>query len=122
MNTLRRYIFWTYERGSMHYDIMVTLILAFIFIAPHYINFNDKPVTNVPLRSSEVLVKSADINGNFVFEVRASDLNGATTDFGLRTALLRVIEPIAGAVNLVSYTPVTDPKGNIVAYDATVTR
>ena len=28
------YIFWTYERGSFHYDVMVTLILAFIFLIP----------------------------------------------------------------------------------------
>ena len=28
--TLKGYLFWTYTRGSFHYDIMVTLILAFI--------------------------------------------------------------------------------------------
>ena len=27
---LRSYIFWTYERGSLHYDVMVTLILLFL--------------------------------------------------------------------------------------------
>ena len=27
--TLRSYIFWTYERGSFHYDVMVTPILIF---------------------------------------------------------------------------------------------
>ena len=41
--TLKGYLFWTYTRGSFHYDVMVTLILAFIFIAPHYIDFKDKP-------------------------------------------------------------------------------
>ena len=38
MNKLRRvlggYFWWTYPRGSVPYDIMVTLILAFIFLAP----------------------------------------------------------------------------------------
>ena len=24
---IRSYFFWTYERGSFHYDVMVTLIL-----------------------------------------------------------------------------------------------
>jgi len=37
MRILRSYFFWTYERGSFHYDVMVTLILAFIFITPHVI-------------------------------------------------------------------------------------
>ncbi|EQD43830.1 hypothetical protein B1A_15449, partial [mine drainage metagenome] len=31
---LRSYIFWTYQRGSAHYDVMVTLILLFIFVSP----------------------------------------------------------------------------------------
>ena len=32
--TIRGYILWSYERGSLHYDIMVTLILLFIFVSP----------------------------------------------------------------------------------------
>ena len=28
--TIRGYILWQYERGTLHYDIMVTLILIFI--------------------------------------------------------------------------------------------
>ena len=46
--TIKRYIWWTYERGSVPYDIMVTLILAFIFITPLFLNFKDKPVERVP--------------------------------------------------------------------------
>jgi len=43
MNTIKRYIWWTYERGSFHYDVMVTIILLFIFLAPRMIDFRDKP-------------------------------------------------------------------------------
>jgi hypothetical protein len=46
--TIRGYILWSYERGSLHYDIMVTLILIFVFVSPIYINFNDKPVERNP--------------------------------------------------------------------------
>ena len=46
---LRSYIFWAYERGSVHYDVMVTAILLFMFVSPHFINYNDKPVETVPL-------------------------------------------------------------------------
>ena len=28
--TIRGYILWSYERGSLHYDVMVTLILLFV--------------------------------------------------------------------------------------------
>jgi hypothetical protein len=41
--TIKGYIWWTYERGSFHYDVMVTVILLFIFLAPRVIDFRDKP-------------------------------------------------------------------------------
>ena len=46
---IRNYIFWAYERGSFHYDIMVTAILVFMFVSPHIIDFKDKPVETVAL-------------------------------------------------------------------------
>ena len=56
---LRSYVFWTYERGSFHYDVMVTLILAFLFLAPRVIDFKDRPVETFALHASEVLVREA---------------------------------------------------------------
>lgn len=122
MNTLRSYFWWTHERGSLHYDIMVTLILAFLFVGPHFIDFKDKPAPPVALHSSEVLVKHAD-GSAMTFEVRAADLGNAQSDADLRASLKSVIEPIAGgAVIIDSYKPVIDVHGNTVAYDATVSR
>jgi hypothetical protein len=125
MNLISKYIFWTYERGSLHFDIMVTLILAFLFISPRFIDFRDKPVTEIPLHASEVLVReqgSSGTDARFIYEIRAEDLHGASGDEGLRAAILNVIEPISGSVTLVKYAPVADSKGKVVAYDATVLR
>ncbi len=100
---LKSYIFWTYERGSFHYDIMVTLILIFMFLAPRFIDFKDKPVETVALHASEVLVKEAGTSGDssrFMYQVRADDMHGAATDSERRAAILRVIEPISGEVEL----------------------
>jgi hypothetical protein len=33
--TLKKILFWSYERGSWQYDVMCVLILAFIFLAPN---------------------------------------------------------------------------------------
>jgi hypothetical protein len=33
--TLKKTLFWSYERGSWQYDIMCVLILVFIFFAPN---------------------------------------------------------------------------------------
>ena len=124
MKLLRNYIFWTYERGSFHYDVMVTLILIFLFVSPRFIDYKDKPLLITPLRHSEVLVKEQKDTGDeptFVYEIRVDDLKGAKTDSEMREAIMNVVEPIAGDATLVKYAPVVDGKGRIVAYDATVT-
>jgi len=38
---LKSYFYWTYARGSFHYDVLVTLILLFVFITPHLWNYGD---------------------------------------------------------------------------------
>lgn len=42
MQTLRRLIFWEFKRTSWQWDIIVTLILAFIFLTPREV-FRDQP-------------------------------------------------------------------------------
>ena len=122
---LRNYLFWTYERGSFHYDVMVTLILLFLFLGPRFIDFKDKPVETVALQSSEVLVKEAgtsDQGSLFIYQVRAEDMHGATTDSDRRAAILRVVEPISGEVTLQRYEPVHDTHGKVIAWNAWVLR
>ena len=133
LKLLRSYLFWTYERGSFHYDVMVTLILLFLFLSPRVINYNDKPVETVALKASEVLVKEAGRSGSnsrFLFEIRAGQdgakpPDGPTpsqTDDERRAAILRVVEPISGAVTIERYEPILDSRGKVVAYNAWVLR
>jgi hypothetical protein len=122
---IRNYIFWAYERGSFHYDVMVTAILIFMFVSPHLIDFKDKPVETVALHASEVLVREAGTSGGssrFIYQVRADDMSGARTDPERRAAILRVIEPVSGEVSLERYEPIRDAQGKIVAYNAWVLR
>jgi hypothetical protein len=122
---IRNYIFWAYERGSFHYDIMVTAILIFMFVSPHFIDFKDKPVETVALHASEVLVKEAGVSGSssrFMYQIRADDMGGAKTDTERRAAILRVVEPISGEVSLQRYEAVHDTQGHIIAYNAWVLR
>src|ERR1700749_478423 len=118
---IRSYVFWAYERGSVHYDVLVTAILVFMFVSPHFIDFKDKPVETVALHASEVLVREAGVSGNssrFIYQVRADDMSGASTDIERRAAILRVIEPISGEVSLERYEPVRDVQGKVIAYNA----
>jgi hypothetical protein len=122
---IRNYIFWAYERGSFHYDVMVTAILVFMFVSPHFIDFKDKPVETVALHASEVLVKEAGSSGSssrFIYQIRADEMGGAATDAERRAAILRVVEPISGEVSLERYEVVRDTQGRIIAYNAWVLR
>ncbi len=42
LRSLKRFILWDYPRGGLQYDIMVALILAFIFLTPREF-FRDQP-------------------------------------------------------------------------------
>ncbi len=111
--TIRGYILWQYERGTLHYDIMVTLILIFIFFSPRVINFNDKPVSRNP-HPTEVVVRS-DAEGRLVYQVSANAVSPGD-EHAVREQLLRIIEPISGAVSILSYEPVSDGKGTVQSY------
>lgn len=128
LKLLRSYLFWTYERGSLHYDVMVTLILIFMFVTPHFVNFNDRPVETVALHSSEVLVREAGHSGQsarFIYQIRADHLSamgGNRSEGERQAAILRAIEPISGEVTLERYEEVRDANGSVVAYNAWVLR
>jgi hypothetical protein len=111
--TIRSYILWQHERGTLHYDIMVTLILIFVFFSPRVINFNDKPISRNP-HPTEVVVTS-DVEGHLLYQIGANAVTDGDDQL-VRDQLLRIIEPISGAVSIVSYEPVKDLKGKVQSY------
>jgi hypothetical protein len=118
--TIRSYILWQHERGTLHYDIMVTLILIFVFLSPRVINFNDKPRPLNPHPTGGVLVTS-DGAGGLVYQIDGSSVSPGD-ETALRTEFLRVIQPISGDVSIVRYEPVSDRKGNVQGYRVWVKR
>lgn len=52
--TLKKTLFWSYDRGSWQYDVMCVLILTFIFLTPNRI-------FQRALSAAPVIVRSADI-------------------------------------------------------------
>jgi hypothetical protein len=117
--TIRGYILWQYERGTLHYDIMVTLILIFIFFSPRVINFNDKPVARNS-HPTDVVV-TTDGEGRLIYQIEASAVSPGN-DAGIRDQLLRIIEPISGAVSIISYEAVDNGKGKVQSYKVLVKR
>jgi hypothetical protein len=111
--TIRGYILWQHERGTLHYDIMVTLIIIFVLFSPTVINFNDKPIGRNP-HPTEVVV-STDAEGRLYYQVAASAVKPGDAA-AVRDQVLQIIEPISGAVSILSCEPVLDNQGKVQNY------
>jgi hypothetical protein len=112
---LKSYFYWTYPRGCFHYDIMVTLILLFIFITPHYWNFGDRPSpSGGPLHPIQVVGSGG---RGFIVTVQAVDvsldLKTTASNMAVKKALRKAIEPVTGDAVAVEYWETKqDPQGN----------
>lgn len=117
--TIRGYILWSYERGTLHYDVMVTLILLFVFLSPRWINFNDKPVERNPHPTGVVVLP--DPQGGFIYQIEASAVKGKG-DQEIRDELRQIVEPISGAITITRYEVIRDRRGRIQSYKVWVER
>ena len=117
--TIKGYLFWTYERGSFHYDVMVTVILLFIFIAPRFIDFKDQPAEQV--RHQNGIVVTQDDGHGMVYQVDASMVD-AQDEGMVRQNFARVLAPVTGPAKVERVEAVRDSSGRIVAYRAWVHR
>lgn len=115
--TLKSYFYWTYPRGSFHYDVMVTLILAFIFITPHLWDYGDKPT--LLAGPSQPVIVTGDGDHGLIITVQASDVNvpAEAPESAIRKSLRIAIEPIAGdAVTVTRWQLQRDRNSNPVAW------
>lgn len=115
--TLKSYFYWTYPRGSFHYDVMVTLILAFIFITPHLWDYGDKPT--MLAGPSQPVIVTGDGDHGLIITVQASDVNvpAEAPESEVRKALRLAIEPISGdAVTVTRWELQRDRNSNPVAW------
>lgn len=112
---LRSYFYWTYPRGNIHYDVMVTIILLFIFVTPQFWDFGDKP-SRAPGPSHPIQVAS---DGARALLVTISDIDVKApphaSDREMRRVLRKAIEPVTGdAVTVLRWETATDMQGNRV--------
>ena len=108
-----RGFFWTYERGTWQYDIMVALILAFVFLTPRHW-FHDQPASP-PAISGVVLLRN-DAAGK-VYRLRASLLDIQTDDTVIQSAR-RVLRAFTGKpVEVTRIEAVErDAQGQVISY------
>lgn len=110
--TLKSYVWWTHERGSVHYDVMVTLILAFVFLTPRWISYGDRPKPDWPANEIRASVNPA---GGMIYEVPVELIHApsaAPTD----QELAQAIAPTAGPVQIDRKEAVKEIGGGLVAW------
>ena len=111
---IKSYLFWTYPRGSFHYDVMVTLILVFLFVSPRLINYRDRPQETLT-STKDVLVR-ANGPGAWTYLIGADQLADTSNDEKLRAELLQHIQAISGNVQMDRYQGQKDASGHVTTY------
>jgi hypothetical protein len=109
---LKRFILWDFKRGSWQYDVMVSVILVFIFATPHDW-FSDQP--RIP-RVSTIAMLPSD-NGSSPFYVDAKMLDGIPEN--LRVAkLTRLLQSGTSdrALRVIRLEPILDSEGELQGY------
>ena len=106
---LSKLIFWEFPRGSAHYDIVVALILAFIFLTPREM-FRDQP------RASSIVMLPAQqgflLEPGLLSGVAAPDQPGRATalvqDRFKAHAIVTRVEPVYDEGELTGYMAFTE--------------
>ena len=120
-----RLVFWSYERGSLPYDVMVIVILLFVLLTPRGW-YHDQPKLAVRAAPNQIRLVGVDpASQTEIFRVDAALLDPAhrAPQFEQEThALLsRNVSSLRGQVfHVVQIQPVHAEDGTIICYDVRI--
>jgi hypothetical protein len=108
IRSIGSFIFWSYERGTWQYDLMVALVLAFVFLTPRSI-LHDRPQ---PSPGQVIEVWEARGHG---YVIEASVLAGSARS--LQRSAQQVLEEFTRKhIDVKEMIPVLDSQGRVCAY------
>jgi hypothetical protein len=93
---------------------MVTLILAFLFVSPRLINYQDRPQETLTAKR-DILVRADGANA-WVYEIGAHQLVDTSNSDKLKAELLERIQTISGNVQIDRYQGQKDASGRVTTY------
>jgi hypothetical protein len=108
---MKKYLLWSFERGSRPYDVICLVILAFIFITPPTI-FNDRP-DFMRVTTDQAIRQTNDDDGRPVFVVQVKTEQDAVD---------RLKASLGATVTISRTEPVYDATGQLVAYSIWIER
>ena len=108
---MKRFLLWSFERGSVQYDVICVVILAFIFLTPATV-FHDRPeFMRIP--EGQLIRQTSDDEGHTVYTVKVNTEQAAIDH--LQTLLGK-------PVTVARSEPVYDTTGSLVAYSIWIVR
>ena len=108
---MKRFLLWSFERGSVQYDVICVVILTFIFLTPRSL-FNDRPRLNQDSDDQPIRLTS-DGPHHTVYTVKVNT----------REAAVDRLQMLLGKQITISQTePVYDITGALVAYSVRIER
>jgi hypothetical protein len=118
LGVLRDIIFWSYQRGTLQYDILCALILIFIFLTPRHF-FQDWPVINNPhqFKFGDQIVRTVDDSGNPVLNI-STELVPANQDAtALRSAAKTQLQKTLNRpISIADIKPILGDNGETIGY------
>ena len=120
---MKKYLLWTFERGSRPYDVIVVLILAFILLTPPSV-FNDRP-DFMRVASDQSIRQTNDDDGQPVWLEKSHEYEIIIPVVKVKTeqdAVDRLKASLGQAVTISRTEPVYDATGSLVAYSIWVVR
>jgi hypothetical protein len=109
----KRFVFWDYRRAGWQYDVMVGLILAFIFLTPR-VWFRDQP------RASSIVMLPSE-HGATVFWMDAEQFSGTADAERVQKAGTLLKARTGKKYNVVRLEPIVDSEKETKGYMAFTT-
>ena len=117
---MKRFLLWSFERGSRQYDIICLVILAFIFLTPASL-FNDRPdFMRIP--QNQIIRQTSDDQGHTVFTVKVEHTVFSGPKTTEKAAVERLKAWLGVPVTVSHAEPVYDTTGVLAAYSIWVER
>jgi hypothetical protein len=117
---MKRFLLWSFERGSRQYDVICAVILAFIILVPPTA-FNDRP-DFMRITSGQPVRQSSDDNGNLVFTVQIETPAFSGEDVNQAAAVNRLKKFLGIPFKISRMVPVYDTMGGLIAYSIWIER
>jgi hypothetical protein len=125
---LMRIVFWSYERGSWPYDVMVVTIVIFVLLTPRSW-FHDQPESSYAISSGVQLVSQDPDSQTRVYRLDAQILRPEKRTSKSTPELERETHDILGrkvqelqdqTFQLIRIDPVRGADGSVIYYDVTL--